>query len=110
MRTFDPLPRDIQEQARWGRLLKRPGLGRAASGNGYGEVRSLSSTSPKTMKVFIQGLCGLADSPETCLTTTALPGIRLLVLRASELRRLLKVLLPLLLLGLESMHLFHELS
>jgi hypothetical protein len=21
MRTFDPLPRDIQEQARWGRLL-----------------------------------------------------------------------------------------
>lgn len=24
MRIFDPLPRDIQEQARWGRLLNDP--------------------------------------------------------------------------------------
>ncbi|HUC24232.1 MAG TPA: TniQ family protein [Streptosporangiaceae bacterium] len=27
MRTFDPLPRDIQEQARWGRLLNDPDWG-----------------------------------------------------------------------------------
>jgi hypothetical protein len=27
MRTFDPLPRDIQEQARWGRLLSDPDWG-----------------------------------------------------------------------------------
>jgi hypothetical protein len=27
MRTFDPLPRDIQEQARWGRILSDPEWG-----------------------------------------------------------------------------------
>jgi hypothetical protein len=39
MRTFDPLPRDIQEQARWGRLLSDPDWGSLPP----------ATTSPKTI-------------------------------------------------------------
>ena len=59
MRTFDPLPRDIQEQARWGRLLNDPDWGAPPPATGtakaipfiditdnYGSIRLFRATVP----------------------------------------------------------------
>ena len=59
MRIFDPLPRDIQEQARWGRLLNDPDWGAPPPATGtakaipfiditdnYGSIRLFRATVP----------------------------------------------------------------
>jgi hypothetical protein len=63
MRIFDPLPDDIQEQARWGRILSAPGWGICQLLR-LSRRRSPSSTSPTTTNAPSGGFSGTPDNAD----------------------------------------------